>query len=246
MCKLEGKVAIITGGTSGIGEATAKLFAEQKAIVIIVGRNEKKGLLIEEYIKNKNGKAKFFKCDISNELEIKALIDNIIKLYGKIDILFNNAGIFLPSIEIERLDFDKWKETFDINIHGTFLITKYVKEYLIKSKGVILNNASIAGLQYYAAGRSYAYSSSKAAIIQFSHMMAKNYAEDGIRVNCICPGVILTPILHGRDPKIYAERIPMKRVGNPEEVAKVALFLCSDDASYLTGVVLPVDGGASL
>ena len=246
MCKLEGKVAIITGGTSGIGEATAKLFAEQKAIVIIVGRNEKKGLLIEEYIKNKNGKAKFFKCDISNELEIKALIDNIIKLYGKIDILFNNAGIFLPSIEIERLDFDKWKETFDINIHGTFLITKYVKEYLIKSKGVILNNASIAGLQYYAAGRSYAYSSSKAAIIQFSHMMAKNYAEDGIRVNCICPGVILTPILHGRDPKIYAERIPMKRVGNPEEVAKVALFLCSDDASYLTRVVLPVDGGASL
>lgn len=246
MCKLEGKVAIITGGTSGIGEATAKLFAEQKAIVIIVGRNEKKGLLIEEYIKNKNGKAKFFKCDISNELEIKALIDNIIKLYGKIDILFNNAGIFLPSIEIERLDFDKWKETFDINIHGTFLITKYVKEHLIESKGVILNNASIAGLQYYAAGRSYAYSTSKAAIIQFSHMMAKNYAEDGIRVNCICPGVILTPILHGRDPKIYAERIPMKRVGNPEEVAKVALFLCSDDASYLTGVVLPVDGGASL
>lgn len=246
MCKLEGKVAIITGGTSGIGEATAKLFAEQKAIVIIVGRNEKKGLLIEEYIKNKNGKAKFFKCDISNELEIKVLIDNIIKLYGKIDILFNNAGIFLPSIEIERLDFDKWKETFDINIHGTFLITKYVKEHLIESKGVILNNASIAGLQYYAAGRSYAYSTSKAAIIQFSHMMAKNYAEDGIRVNCICPGVILTPILHGRDPKIYAERIPMKRVGNPEEVAKVALFLCSDDASYLTGVVLPVDGGASL
>lgn len=246
MCKLEGKVAIITGGTSGIGEATANLFAEQKAIVIIVGRNEEKGLFIEKYIKSKNGKAKFFKCDISNELEIKNLIDNIIKLYGKIDILFNNAGIFLPSIEIERLDFDKWKKTFDINIHGTFLITKYVKEYLIKSKGVILNNASIAGLQYYAAGRSYAYSSSKAAIIQFSHMMAKNYAEDGIRVNCICPGVILTPILHGRDPKIYAERIPMKRVGNPEEVAKVALFLCSDDASYLTGVVLPVDGGASL
>lgn len=246
MCKLEGKVAIITGGTSGIGEVTANLFAEQKAIVIIVGRNEEKGLFIEKYIKSKNGKAKFFKCDVSNELEVKALIDNIIKLYGKIDILFNNAGIFLPSIEIERLDFDKWKETFDINIHGTFLITKYVKEYLIKSKGVILNNASIAGLQYYAAGRSYAYSSSKAAIIQFSHMMAKNYAEDGIRVNCICPGVILTPILHGRDPKIYAERIPMKRVGNPEEVAKVALFLCSDDASYLTGVVLPVDGGASL
>lgn len=246
MCKLEGKVAIITGGTSGIGEATANLFAEQKAIVIIVGRNEEKGLLIEEYIKSKNGKAKFFKCDVSNELEVKALIDNVIKLYGKIDILFNNAGIFLPSIEIEKLDFDKWKETFDINIHGTFLITKYVKEHLIESKGVILNNASIAGLQYYAAGRSYAYSSSKAAIIQFSHMMAKNYAEDGIRVNCICPGVILTPILHGRDPKIYAERIPMKRVGNPEEVAKVALFLCSDDASYLTGVVLPVDGGASL
>ena len=127
-----------------------------------------------------------------------------------------------------------------------FLVTRYAKPYLLKSKGVILNNGSIAGLQHYAAGRSYAYSASKAAVIQFSHQMAKNYGADGIRVNCICPGIIQTPILHGRDPKIYEERIPLGRVGTPKDVAKTALFLVSDDAAYLTGVVLPVDGGASL
>ena len=125
-------------------------------------------------------------------------------------------------------------------------MTRYAKPALLKSRGVILNNGSIAGLQHYAAGRSYAYSASKAAVIQFSHQMAKNYGEEGIRVNCICPGIIETPILHGRDPKIYEERIPLGRVGKPEDVAKVALFLVSDDAAYLTGTVIPVDGGASL
>ncbi len=141
---------------------------------------------------------------------------------------------------------DDWRKTFDVNVTGMFLATKYAKPYLLESKGVILNNGSIAGLQHYAAGRSYAYSASKAAVIQFSHQMAKNYGEDDIRVNCICPGIIETPILHGRDPKIYEERIPLGRVGQPEDVAKVALFLVSDDAAYLTGTVINVDGGASL
>lgn len=246
MKKLSDKVAIVTGATSGIGQACAKIFSENGARVVVCGRSEKKGLEVEREIVAAGGVAKYIKCDISDEEQVKAMIETTVKAFGGIDILFNNAGVMLPSMEIERMPVAEWKATFDINVTGYFLVTRYAKPYLLNSKGVILNNASIAGLQYYAAGRSYAYSAAKAAVIQFSHQMAKNYGEESIRVNCICPGIIHTPILHGRDPKIYEDRIPLGRVGTPEDVAKVALFLVSDDAAYLTGVVVPVDGGASL
>ncbi len=246
MNKLENKVAIVTGATSGIGAATAKLFAQNSAKVVLCGRSTDKGLAIADEINQTGGTAIFITCDVTSEEAVKAMIQQTINTFGKIDILFNNAGTMLPSIEIERQDYELWKETFDVNVNGYFLVSKYAKTHLLETEGVILNNASIAGMQSYATGRSYPYSASKAAIIQFSRMLAKNYGEEGIRVNCICPGVILTPILHGRDPKIYEERIPLGRVGTPEDVAKVALFLVSDDAAYLTGVVLPVDGGASL
>lgn len=246
MKKLSDKVAIVTGATSGIGQACAKIFAENGARVVVCGRSEQAGLEVEQEIVAAGGVAKYIKCDISDEENVKAMIETTVDVFGGVDILFNNAGVMLPSMEIERMPVAEWKATFDINVTGYFLVTRYAKPYLLNSKGVILNNASIAGLQYYAAGRSYAYSAAKAAVIQFSHQMAKNYGEEGIRVNCICPGIILTPILHGRDPKIYEDRIPLGRVGTPEDVAKVALFLVSDDAAYLTGVVLPVDGGASL
>ena len=141
---------------------------------------------------------------------------------------------------------EDWQDTFNININGMFYVTRSLKPLLLESHGCIINNASIAGMQHYAAGRSYAYSASKAAVIQFSHQMAKNYGEEHIRVNCICPGIIDTRILGDRDRKIYAERIPMGYVGQPEDVAKVVAFLASEDAAYLTGVVLPIDGGASL
>lgn len=249
MKKLENKVAIVTGGTSGIGESCVDIFLENGAKVVFCGTNEEKAngvieRLIAKY--DTDCPVAFVKCDVSKEEDVANLIDLTVERYGKIDILFNNAGIMLPSMEVERMPIEDWRETFDVNITGMFMVTKYAKPYLLKSKGVILNNGSIAGLQHYAAGRSYAYSASKAAVIQFSHQMAKNYGEDGIRVNCICPGIILTAILHGRDPKIYEDRIPLGRVGTPEDVAKVALFLVSDDSAYLTGEVITVDGGASL
>jgi len=243
---LDGKVAIITGGTSGIGTACAKLFAENGATVILTGRNCNSGKKIEQEICDHGDKCIFFQCDITDEKQIEKLVEKVIEKYERIDIIFNNAGVFLPSEELEKLEYDDWKKTFQVNLDGYFFMTKYVKPYLLKTKGVILNNASIAGMQSYASGRSYAYSASKAAVIQFSRMMAKNYAEAGIRVNCISPGIIQTPILHGRDPKIYEERIPLKRLGTPEDVAKVALFLVSDASAYLIGVNIPVDGGASL
>ena len=246
MRKFINKVVLITGATSGIGEATAKMFAQCGASVVLVGRNKDKGSQIEHEIREKGQKAYFITCDVSKEENVIEMVNKAIKKYKKIDILFNNAGIMLPSCEIERMPVDDWKKSIDVNLTGCFLVSRYVKPYFLKEKGTIINNASIAGLQYYAAGRSYAYSATKAAVIQFSHQMAKNYGEEGIRVNCICPGIIDTPILGDRDRSVYAQRVPLKRLGTPEDVAKIVLFLASDDAEYLTGVVLPVDGGVSL
>ena len=246
MKKFNEKVALITGATSGIGEAAAKMFAAHGASVVLVGRNKEKGSKLEQEIIQKGQNAYFIACDVSKEEDVTEMVNKAVKKYKKIDILFNNAGVMLPSCEIERMPVDDWKKSIDINLTGCFLVSRYVKPYLIKEKGTIINNASIAGLQYYAAGRSYAYSASKAAVIQFSHQMAKNYGEEGVRVNCICPGIIDTPILGDRDRSVYAQRVPLKRLGTPDDVAKIVLFLASDDAEYLTGVVLPVDGGVSL
>lgn len=246
MYNFQGKVAIVTGATSGIGAASAEQFAVCGAKVVLVGRNIDKGNALEQSLTAKGYTAKFVRCDTSDETAVISMISTVVDLFGGIDILFNNAGVMLPSMEIERMPVEDWKKTFDINVTGYFLVTRYAKPYLQKSKGCIINNASIAGLQHYAAGRSYAYSASKAAVIQFSHQMAKNYGPEGIRVNCVCPGVIDTPILGDRDRKIYAERIPLGYVAQPDTIAKVVTFLASDDASYLTGVVLPIDGGASL
>ena len=246
MKQLENKVVLITGATSGIGKACAKMFAKENAKVILVGRNIKRGQKIEDEINKTSGNAFFIQCDVSNETQVKNMVCAAVNKYKKVNILFNNAGIMPKSEEIENISFDDWQKTLDINLTGLFLVTKYLKQYLLKEKGVIINNASIAGLQHYASGRSYAYSASKAAVIQFSHQIAKNYAPEGIRVNCIAPGIIDTPILGDRDRKLYAQRVPLKRLGTPDDVAKAVLFLASDSASYLTGTVLPIDGGVSL
>jgi NAD(P)-dependent dehydrogenase (short-subunit alcohol dehydrogenase family) len=239
---LKNKVAVITGGTSGIGGATAKLFAQAGATVVIAGRNKDKGIKIIDEINNHNRFASFITYDARNEESIKNVIAQTIVLYGRIDILFNNAGI-LKTGALEELGKDMWEEIFSINITSCYLFTKYAMPHLIEAKGVILNNASTAGL--HVRGRSYAYSASKSAMIQFSYMCARNYGKD-VRVNCICPGVIDTPLYTDRNLDRYIENIPLKRIGTPEEVAKVALFLCSDYASYLNGVILTVDGGFSL
>ncbi|MBP5160621.1 MAG: SDR family oxidoreductase [Alphaproteobacteria bacterium] len=246
MKRFENKVVLITGATSGIGEGTARAFAKEGACVVLVGRNADKGAQIEQEIISEGGKALFVRCDVSKAVEVQAMIDKTVETFGKIDILFNNAGVMLPSMEIERMPLEDWQKTLDINLTGAFLVSKYAKPYIVKEKGTIINNASIAGLQHYAAGRSYAYSASKAAVIQFSHQMAKNYGEEGVRVNCICPGIVDTPILGDRDRSVYAQRVPLKRLATPEDVAKVVMFLASEDANYLTGVVLPIDGGVTL
>lgn len=240
------KIVVITGATSGIGKATAYLFARNGARLILIGRNDKKGQKISAEINTYGGKCEYIKCDVSDIESVNQAADIIKSKYNKIDVLFNNAGIMFSSKEIEKIPEDEWKMSFAVNIDGIFYITKTLKNLIINAKGCIINNASIAGMQSYVIGRSYAYSASKAAVIQFSRQMAKNYATDGVRVNCICPGIIDTPILGDRDRQLYVERIPLGYVGTPEDVANVVAFLASEQARYITGVVLPIDGGAQL
>lgn len=244
MGKLDNKIALITGATSGIGEYCAYLFADEGATVILLGRNQDRGKYVEESVISNGGRAKFYCCDITREEEVSVLADNIRKEYGYIDILFNNAGVFITA-PLEEITMQDWQRTFDVNVTGCFLMTKFFISMLVKRKGVILNNASIAGMQSYVSGNSYMYSASKAAVIQFTKVCAKNYAKD-VRINCICPGIVDTPIYINRDMSRFNDRIPMGRVSTPEDIAYVSLFLVSEDATYITGAVIPVDGGVSI
>ncbi len=245
MNRLDDKIAIVTGGTSGMGEASAKRFAEAGAMVVLAGKNRERGEKIEDNIKSMGFQALFLPLDVTNEDSVKEFVETVKRKFQRIDILFNNAGIFPVTPPLENMETENWEQIFDVNSTGVFRVTKYAMPSLIESHGVILNNASIAGMHSFASGRTYAYSASKAATIQFTRMLAKTYGEF-VRVNCICPGVIDTPIFENRDFSRYTNAIPMKRVGTPEDVAKVANFLVSDDAAYVNGAVLTIDGGMSV
>ncbi len=246
LIKLTNKVAIVTGATSGIGEAIAFTLAEEGASVVVSGRNKERGLTLEKKIIKKGYKATFISCDTTEEAQVKELIIKTLNKYGKIDILINNAGNFVTG-SLESYDSLDWDNTFNVNVKGYYLMCKYTMPSLIESgDGIIINNASIAGMQSFASGQTYAYSSSKAAVVQLSRVMAKNYAKDNVRVNTICPGIIKTPIFKEFDESKYNERVPLGRVGVAEDVANVVTFLCTREASYLTGIVLPIDGGLSI
>lgn len=245
MGKLDGKTVLITGGTSGIGKATASLFLQEGAEVIIVGRDGKKGRQVADILSDKKSSIYFYQCDVTCSNSIDKLKNYVLDTFGKLDILFNNAGVLITS-ELNKINESDWDYTFDVNTKSIMLMTKAFIDLIIDSHGNILNCASIDGLDCNIRGsKNYMYSSSKAASIHFTKYCALNYSNL-IRVNCICPGVTDTPIWTNRDFSRFNSSIPMGRVGKVEEVAKAALFLVSDDASYITGVVLPVDGGAEL
>lgn len=245
MGKLEGKIAIITGASSGIGAETAKLFASEGATVILVARNRERSERIVESIIEKHGNAQFFSCDIREEQDVHALGIKIRQCYEGIDILFNNAGVFLTST-LEELKYDDWNLSFRTNVDGTLFMIKEFMPLLINNKGSIVNNASISGLQSWTSGtKNYIYGASKAAVIKLSNLCALNYAGK-VRVNCICPGIVDTEIFTNRDFSRFDGVIPIGYIAKPIDIAKVVLFLSSDDAAYITGAVIPVDGGMSL
>lgn len=247
MGKLDGKVAVVTGGSSGIGAASAELFAKEGAAVVILARNQIGGCTEEEKLKsiNPNSVSLFLSCDVTKKEDISRTKNEILSRFGKIDILMNNAGV-LRTGALEEITDEDWDLSFDTNVKAVMHFCQAFMPALKDSSGVIINNASINGLNSYIKGRkSYMYASSKAALIQFTKYLAKNNAPE-VRVNCLCPGMTITNLFTNRDFSRFKGCNLLDRMAQPEEIAKAALFLASDDSSFMTGSVLVVDGGETL
>lgn len=243
MNRLQNKTALITGGTSGIGEAIARRFAAEGATVIICGRNQIKGDTIVKDIVSDGGKAFFEYLDVTNKQSVIDLRNLYVSKYQKLDVLVNNAGI-LKTAPLEDIEEKDWLDVFDTNMNSLMRVTQAFIDLILESKGNIINDVSIDGLQSLTRGKaSYAYNCSKAAGVKFTNLLALNYTPKGIRVNCLCPGVTETNLFTNRDFSRFVDAIPMGRVGKPEEIANAALFLASDEASYVSGCILTVDGG---
>ena len=244
---LEGKVALVTGATSGIGLATVRAFAREGAIVIINGRSEEKGLEIERELKDKGYDVVFIKADVSKSSEVKAMFKRVEETLGKLHILVNNAGV--PSFaSLMELTEEEWDRVININLKGVFLCSKYAVPLMIKSGGgVIINVSSVLGLV--GSRGELAYCASKGGVIALTRAMALELAQYNIRVNCVCPGSVETKmfkkVIERKGYEVIMkglESIPLKRPAKPEEIAEVILFLASDMSSYMTGSVIIVDG----
>lgn len=244
--RLKDKVIIITGATAGIGRASAVLFAKEGAKVVAAGRSIAKGNALVEEIKAAGGEAIYVPTDIQKEEDQDNLLKTTLDTYGRLDVLFNNAGVAY-TVPMEQMEQEKWDWMMDLNLRAPYLMIKKCMPYLIASKGNILNTSSISGLKATTCG--YGYNTSKFALNGLTKVLALDYAPQGVRVNSICPGMTLTDILAGVDPALIeasAQTIPMKRMAQPEEIAAAALFMVSDEASYLTGQTIAVDGGITL
>ena len=250
--RLRGRVALITGGTSGIGEATALLFAAEGAKVAITGRNHARGSAVVDRIHKSGGDATFIRADVSVASDCQRAVNETLGAFGVIDILFNNAGVYYPQTTLECSE-REWDEQIDVNLKGTFLMSKCALPGMIaRKRGVIINNASGWGIV--GGDHAVAYCASKGGVVLMTKAMAIDHGAQGIRVNCICPGDVETPMLPA-DAKMrglkWDEYIagcanrPLGRVGTVEEIAKAVLFLASDDSSFMTGAALVVDGGGT-
>lgn len=250
--RLQNKVALVTGGTSGIGKAVAYLFAREGAKVAITGRNESRGHAVTARILESGGKAMFVRTDVRHAAECKRAVDATLDSFGRLDVLFNNAGVFFPQTALECSE-EEWDLQIDINLKGTFLMSKYALEPMIaQGSGVIINNSSGWGLV--GGDKAVAYCASKGGVVLLTKAMAIDHGRQGIRINCVCPGDVDTPMLpedarrRGLGWKTYlagCENRPMGRIGTAEEIAKAVLFLASDDSSFMTGAALVVDGGGT-
>jgi NAD(P)-dependent dehydrogenase (short-subunit alcohol dehydrogenase family) len=245
--RLENKTAIITGGASGIGRAAALRFAAEGAQLVIADVNGDGGRETVQLIEQQGGSALFFKTNVSDSKQVRELVSTTVEAYGKLDILFNNAGIGNPDVKSVDLEEEDWDRVIDINLKGVFLGIKHAVPELKKAGGgAIINTSSLLGIK----GQKYlaAYNASKAGVILLTKNAALEYGRDNIRVNAIAPGVIDTQIIEGwksdeRKWPIISRANALGRIGTPEEVANAVLFLASDEASFITGATLSVDGG---
>jgi len=242
--KFESKVAIVTGGASGIGEATVRLFAAEGAKVVIADFADR-GRTVSDELNSQGFDTLFIKTDVTNEQEIIHMVDQTVQKYGKLDILYANAGIAHDG-PADQLLFEDWKRTIDINLTGVFLSCKYaIKQMIAQGTGGAIVNCGSIHSHVGKAGVT-AYASAKGGVKLLTQSLSSDYASQGIRINAVCPGYIDTPLIKGRTEAVTQHLVglhPMGRLGQPEEVAKAVLFLASDDASFITGTTLLVDGG---
>ena len=248
--RLEGKVAPITGGTSGIGSATAERFAVEGAMVAIIGRNTERGEQVVETIVAKGGEALFVRADVRFADQCRNAVEQTLERFGRIDVLFNNAGVFHPKTIPECTE-EEWDETIDSSLKGAFLMSKYVLPSMIRQgSGSIIHTSSGWGIL--GGNDAAAYCAAKGGLVVMAKAMALDHGADGIRVNCVCPGDVLTPMLHDdaakrgmswEDYAAGANERPLGRIGTVEEIANAVLFLACDESSFVTGEALVVDGG---
>jgi meso-butanediol dehydrogenase / (S,S)-butanediol dehydrogenase / diacetyl reductase len=251
--KLNGKAAIVTGGASGIGRASVRLFAKEGASVAIVDLNSSEGEKTRQALSESGAKAFFIRGDVSKVGEAKSIVETAVEKLGRLDILLNAAGVFLFKSIADTTEED-WERVIGTDLKAVYFMSKYALAAMEKSgSGAIVNISSGAG-PLMGVPLNSAYCAAKAGVTGMTRALALDYARKGIRVNCICPGVIDTPMSRGAfaslpDPDrlrtMYEQETPVGRFGVPEEIAAMALFLASDDASYMTGAIVPVDGGLS-
>jgi NAD(P)-dependent dehydrogenase (short-subunit alcohol dehydrogenase family) len=249
--RLEDRIALITGGTSGIGEATSLLFAKEGASVAVVGRNTERGKSVAKRISDTGGTAIFVQADVRKSDNCRTAVDRTIETFGRLDILFNNAGSYSVN-DVVGCTEEEWDDQVDTSLKGTFLMSKYALPHMIaRGSGSIVNCASGWGLV--GGPKAAAYCAAKGGMVVMTKAMAIDHGPQGIRVNAICPGDTDTPMERedarnqGLSWEAYVDQMtgtrPIARMATPEEIALGVLFLASDDASYITGAALPVDGG---
>ncbi|MDE2688152.1 MAG: glucose 1-dehydrogenase [Chloroflexota bacterium] len=249
MGKLDGKVAIISGGARGQGAAEARLFAEEGAKVVIGDILDEQGQQVEAEINELGGDALYLHLDVTSEADWESAVAAAVSRYGKLDILVNNAAIVIQKSAIEDRTADEWDRIFEVNAKGVFLGTKHaIPEMRKAGGGSIVNISSVAGIAQ-SHHQEPAYAASKGAVRIFSKVTASQHAADGIRCNSVHPGPIDTDMIQAAmsDPNRLEERltrVPMRRLGTADEIAKGVLYLASDDSSYVTGSELVIDGGA--
>lgn len=249
MSDFTNKTALITGSGSGLGRAAALLFAQRGAKVVVSDVNEAGGAETVRQIQQAGGTAQFFRCDVASETEVNALIQNAVDAYGGLDFAVNNAGIGGVLSPTDRYPLDSFERVMAVNCTGVFLCLKAELQVMLQAgRGSIVNVSSVSGL----VGFPYnlAYATSKHAVVGMTRTAALEYAKKNIRVNAVCPVFTMTPMVEGLLETVGPERgaameqgIPMKRFGQPEEIAEAIVWLCSDAASFITGQALPIDGG---
>lgn len=245
--RLQGKVSIITGAGKGIGQATAFKFSEEGAKVVVCDIDVESVDATVAHIRERGGEAIGFQVDVTDKESIAAMVEGVVLRYGRIDTLVNNAGIVMDA-QLKKMSDDQFDKVIDINLKGTYNCTRAVVDIMLEqNSGVILNASSIVGL-YGNFGQTN-YSASKFGVIGMVKTWARELGKRGIRANAVCPGFISTTILNSIPQKVIEaieQRVPLGRLGKPEEIANTYAFLASDEASYINGAVIEVSGGATL